>query len=141
MPTGPIEVEGLKELNRAVSRAVDRELPKRMGLANKRVGQLVISKLEPRPDPRAVGAGAGSTVRPSATRREVVLRVGGAHRAKGRYTKMQPWGKRRVAKPGTRTPARPFIQGTAIRNMAEIEQTWLEAVMDALGPAFFERNP
>lgn len=135
-----IEVEGLKEFNRAVRAAKDRELDKRLGQANKRIGQLVIDRLTPHPDPRAVGIGRGSSVRPSASKREVILRVGGSHRAAGNaeQTRMQPWGAKRVVRPGTTTPERPFIQGTAERNMDEIGSAWMDAIMDAFRPAFAE---
>lgn len=135
-----IQVEGLKEFQRAVRQAKDKDLDRRLGQANKAIGQMVIDRLRPAPDPRAVGAGGGSTVRSSASKREVLLRVGGAHRSAGRFTKMQPWGKRRVVPPGVRTPRRPFIQGTAEVNFTEIGDAWLDATMDALAPAFAESS-
>lgn len=133
-----IEVEGLKEFNRAIRAAKDKELDKRIGQANKQIGQMVIDRLSPAPDPRAIGLGKGATVRPSASKREVLLRVGGAHRASGRFTNMQPWGARRVQRPGIPTPDRPFIQGTAERNYDEIADAWMDAVIEAFGPAFSE---
>lgn len=137
MPGG-IEVDGLREFNTAVRKAVDSELPKRIGEANKSIGALVVSRLDPRPDPKATGTGSGASVRPSASKREVLLRVGGTHRASGVHTKQQPWGKRRVVPPGTRVPPRPNIQGTALQHQTEIEHAWLQAVSAALGPAFAE---
>lgn len=131
-----IQVEGLKEFNRAVRQAKNVELNKRLGQANKEIGELVIRRLNPRSDPRAVGAGAGAAVRSSAARREVLLRTGGAHRASGRHTKKQPWGRQRVTPPGKPTPRRPFIQGTAETHFNEIGDAWLDAVFAALGPAF-----
>lgn len=131
-----IEVEGLKEFNRAIRQAKDKDLNKRLGQANKKVGQLVISRVTPKPDPRAVGIGGGSTIRPSASKREVLLRVGGSHRASGEHTRKQPWGKKRVARPGTRTPPRPDIQGTADDHFDDIGNEWMTATMQALGPAF-----
>lgn len=133
-----IEVEGLREFNRAVRAAKDKGLNKRLGQANKRIGQLVIERLTPNPDPRAIGAGRGATVRPSASKREVLLRVGGAHRAAGVHTPKQPWGAKRVVPPGTDTPPRPFIQGTAERHFDEISQAWLDAITEAFAPAFAE---
>lgn len=131
-----IEVEGLKEFNRAVRAAKDRELDKRIGQANKKIGQLVIDRLTPSPDPRSIGAGRGATVRPSASKREVLLRVGGGHREAGRFTQMQPWGAKRVVRPGTETPPRPFIHGTAEQNFDDIGSAWMDAIMDAFRPAF-----
>lgn len=133
-----IQVEGLKEFQRAVRQARDKDLNKRLGQANKHIGQLVIDRLYPNPDPRATGAGKGATVRASASKREVLLRVGGTHRASGRYTHMQPWGAKRVVRPGTSTPPRPFIQGTGEREFDVIGDAWLDATMAALRPAFAE---
>lgn len=131
-----IQVEGLKEFQRAVRQARDKGLDKRLGQANKQIGQLVIDRLYPNPDPRAIGKGRGATVRPSASKREVQLRVGGAHRASGIHTPKQPWGAQRVVRPGTDTPPRPFIQGTAEREFQAIGDAWLEATVAALAPAF-----
>lgn len=130
-----IEVEGLKEFNRAVRAAQDKELNKRIGQANKRIGQLVIDRLSPAPDPAAVGAGKGASVRPSASKREVLLRVGGSHRAK---PPMSTWGKRRVLRVGAAAPDRPFIQGTAETNFDEIGAAWMDAMIEAFAPAFAE---
>lgn len=133
-----IEVEGLKEFQRAVRAAKDKNLDKRLGQANKRIGQMVVDRLTPNPDPRAIGAGRGATVRPSASKREVILRVGGAHRASGRHTAKQPWGATRVVRPGTNAPARPNIQGTAERHYDEIANAWMDATIEAFAPAFAE---
>lgn len=133
-----IEVDGLRELNLAVRRAVDSDLPKRMGLANKAIGELVISKLSPSPDPAAVGIGAGATVRASASKREVLLRVGGAHRAK---PPLSVWGKRRSIGFGRSVPKRPFITETARRHEDEIADAYLHAVANALSPAFYDTEP
>jgi len=129
-----IEVEGLRELNKTIRRSTDRDLPKRMGLANKAIGQLVISRLFPRPDPAAVGLGGGTTVRPSASKREVLLRIGGAHRA-GRAPLMQ-WGKRLGRPIRSPAPPRPHIIGTVDSNRREIEKAYLEAIDQAMSGAF-----
>lgn len=133
-----IEVEGLKEFQQAVRQIRSRDLDKRLGEANKRVGQLVIDRLTPAPDPVAIGAGRGATVRPSASKRDVLLRVGGSHRAAGEHTKKQPWGVKRVARPGTRTPERPFIQRTAEQHVDEIGELYLTGIVEAFSPAFAE---
>lgn len=137
-----IQVEGLKEFQRAVRAAKDRELDKRLGQASKKVGQLVIDRLSPAPDPLAVGSGRGAHVRPSASKREVLLRVGGGHRAANgatpEQTRMQPWGARRALRVGKPAPARPDIQGTVERHFDEIGETWMDAVIDAFAPAFAE---
>lgn len=137
-----IEIDGLREFQRAVRQAKDRELNKRLGQANKKVGQMVVDRLTPNPDPRATGIGKGATVRPSASKREVILRVGGTHRSKANaeLTRMQPWGATRVARAGTTTPKRPYILGTAETNFDTIEEAWMDAVMDAFRPAFAEAS-
>ncbi|MDP8928674.1 MAG: hypothetical protein M3O70_08900 [Actinomycetota bacterium] len=132
-----IEVEGLRELNFAVRRAVDSEIPKRVGQANKAVGQLVISRLTPRPVPEAVGAGSGAAVRASASKREVQLRVGGAHRAA--HSPQAQWGKK-VVRAFRPAPDRPFILGTAEREQGDIESAYLQALGRALFPAFADSD-
>lgn len=136
---GEIEIEGLAEFQRAARRAVDQDLPKKLGQANKDIGQLVIARLQPRPDPAAVGEGAGAAVRPSASRREVLLRVGGKHRA-GREPMMQ-WGKRPGPLAFMRRPKRPYIRETVERHRDEIEQAYLQAISDAMRPAFHSTEP
>jgi len=131
---GRIELDGLREFNRAVRKSTDRELPKRIGLANKSIGQLVISKL-PSGAPQAVGTGAGAAIRPSATKREVLLRVGGAHRANraaetGKKTKVFQWGRRAV--PPFIRNSRPHIMGTVNDNRREIEKAYFKAIERAL---------
>ena len=133
---GKIEVntEDLKRFQRAVRQSTDRELPKRLGQANKSIGQLVVDRLVPRPDPAAVGTGAGASVRPSASRREVLLRVGGKHR-EGRSPQMQ-WGKKPGGSPFSRRPQRPFIRETVERNRKDIEEAWIDATLAAMDGAF-----
>lgn len=127
-----LRVEGLQEFQRQVSRAVDRDIPKRIGQVHRDVGQLVISKLRPRPVPEAVGAGRGAAVRPSAARREVTLRVGGAHREKPPLTQ---WGKRRLRlfRPA---PERPNILGTAVEHRDTIMAMLEDGYIRALKPPF-----
>lgn len=132
-----IEVEGLKEFNQAVRRMRSQALNKRLGQANKKIGQLVIDRLSPRPTPAAVGTGKGASVRPSASKREVLLRVGGSHRPK---PPLSVWGARRVLRVGQPAPDRPFIQGTAERYEDEIGDAYLTALVDAFGPAFYEAS-
>lgn len=137
MPVSPgIKVEGLRQFNRAVSKSTDRDIPKQIGQVNKRIGAFVRDRLQPRPQPEAVGSGAGATVRPSATRREVILRVGGAHRASSSASvrNRKQWGKtpQRVSNP----PARPNIIGTAEDHADTIEKMLLDGYEAALKPPF-----
>lgn len=132
-----LEVEGHKEFQRAVRQMRSRELNKRLGQANKEVGKLVIDRLSPRPDPAAIGAGKGASVRPSASKRDVLLRVGGSHRAK---SPLSVWGKRRVLRVGAHAPDRPFIQGTAEKHSDEIGDKYLSGIVKAFAPAFDEAD-
>lgn len=141
MAGSAIEIEGLKEFQRAARQAVDSELPKRLGQAHKHIGELVISRLQPRPDPAAVGEGRGADVKASASKRDVILRVGGAHRAAGVNTNKQPWGIKRVSRPGTPKPARPYIRRTIDTNYDEIANAYLEAISAAMSGAFSETKP
>jgi hypothetical protein len=124
---GRIRIEGWRELQREISRAADKDLPKQIGRVHKDVGKLVISRLRP----PSVGEGAGASVRPSATRREVTLRVGGGHRDEH----VRQWGRRQLW-PGGDAPERPDVLGTARRHEAEIMDALLKGVEKALKPPF-----
>lgn len=139
-PVG-VEFDGLKQFQAAARRSTDTELPKRLGRAHRHIGELVIAKLEPDPDPAAVGAGQGAAVRASASKREVLLRVGGAHRVSGQYTRMQPWGRRRVLRVGQPAPDRPYIKRTADRHHDEIAHEYLKAISAAADGAFAATDP
>lgn len=128
---GRIEIRGMERLAREVRRSVDKDLPKRLGQANKEVGEFIISRLQPRPDPRAVGAGRGATVRPSAAKDRVLLRAGGAHRD----ADWEQWGARFVGSIGPK-PARPYIIESAVAQQDVIEDKYMDAVLNAMKPAF-----
>ena len=136
---GYIKVDGLKPLQAKIRKSTDRDLPKRLGQANKQIGQLVIDKLRPRPQPDAVGQGAGASVRASASKRDVLLRVGGAHRRD--HSPQMQWGKRPARTPGRRAPKRPYIRGTVDDHRTEIYNAWLKAISDAMDPAFHKTEP
>lgn len=136
-----IEVEGLKEFQSAVKAALRGPLPREFGEAHRQIGELVISKLTPKPDPAAVGAGRGADVRASASKRDVILRVGGGHRASGEHTNKQPWGARRVVRPGTVVGPRPYIRKTIDKHSREIGDAYLKAISRAMDGAFAETSP
>lgn len=123
-----VQIEGLTELQAGIRRAQGR-LPATLGQFHREVGAFIIAKLPPG-DPRAVGAGAGATVRPSATAREVLLRVGHS----GREMHREQWG-RRVIQPFAR--GRPYIVGTIMEHEEEIRRMYLDGLMAALAPAFY----
>lgn len=134
-----IKVENLRELQRAI-RKQQGEMPKAIGQAHKDIGAMVIGKL-PEGDPHAVGAGSGASVRPSATKREVLLRAGSGARVERASQDGVPlhwtqWGRRPV-RPFA-PDARPYIVGTIEENQDEIEQMFLDEMVKILGPAFFK---
>lgn len=123
-----IQVEGYREFVRDLRRTTG-ELPKALGIAHKNVGKFIIERLDPPPEPAAVGAGSGATVRPSATKREVLLRVGYA----GRESALSQWGKKPVQ---PFVSGRPHILGTIQANEDAIRQELLDQLMKILAPAF-----
>lgn len=129
MPDGGIRLD-TSDIDRFLSqlrRATDVELPGEIGKVHKEIGRMVISKLRP----PAVGAGAGASVRPSAAKREVLLRVGFG----GRNRHALQWGRRQVW-PGGSAPARPDILGTAQDNEAEMIRMFEKGINRALVPPF-----
>lgn len=140
-PYGQVELDrdDWKRFQREVRRSTDQDLPKKIGQANRHIGALVISRLQPRPDPAAVGEGAGAEVRPSASKREVLLRVGGAHRAG--HTPQMRWGKRAGRPIRRQAPERPYIRQTVENNRDDIEQGWLHAISRAMDSAFHSTDP
>lgn len=126
-----IEVEGLKELQTAIKRQQGK-LPAAIGEAHKEIGQFIIGKL-PEGDPHAVGMGSGATVRPSATKRDVVLRVG--HGAREGHKPQ--WGSKEVQ---PFESGRPYIVGAIQDNQEQIEEMFMKKYMDVLGPAFFKAS-
>ncbi len=124
-----IEIEGLRELQQAIKRAQGR-LPESIGQANRRVGNFIIQGLPPG-DPHAVGARRGSQVRASATKREVLLRVGHG----GRESARNQWGVQPVQ---PFRSGRPYIVGFIEAKQREIEDVFMAETMAALSPAFYD---
>ena len=117
-----VHIEGVRELNRLLRQVGGRELQKELCQVHKAIGTMVINRLGGAST--GVGAGAGSTIRPSAATREVLLRVGGSHRTKGRR---QQWGRRQLW-PGGNAPFRPHLIGAAVDIQDRIEDTYLTGV-------------
>lgn len=113
-----LQIEGVRELNRLLKQVGGKELQKELGQVHKRIGEMVISRLGGAAT--GVGTGAGSTIRPSAVTREVVLRVGGSHRSK----RVQQWGKRPIMP----HPHRPHLIGAANEIQDQIEEAYLSGV-------------
>ena len=108
-----VVVDNLPQV-RAQLRAFGADAYKELGEVHKEVGRLWIGWLGG-PD-SGVGAGAGARFRPSANRREVLLRVGGTHRSRN----VEQWGKRHKPERGRR----PFILGAAEKREREIVWTY-----------------
>ncbi len=123
-----IEIEGLKEMQ-ADLRKAQGKLPAALGQAHKNVGNFVISKLPPA-DPNAVGAGTGAMPRPSATKRDVVIRVGTGAREAAK----NQWGKTPVQ---PFVGGRPYIIGTVEANQNAIIWEFKKQLLEAVGPAVF----
>lgn len=123
-----VEVEGYKEFQAAARRAQG-DLPKKLGQIHKKIGALVISKLHP----PSVGSGAGARVRPSASKREVLIRVGGGWR--NQDPRVLQWGKSQEW-PGGHAPDRPDILGTAERHQRQIEEMLLAGIEEHFKPPF-----
>jgi hypothetical protein len=130
-----IQIDGLRELQRDL-KASQGKLPKALGEAHKNVGRFVISKV-PQGDPHAVGAGSGATIRPSATKRDVLLRVGhGARPLVGKTGGAAQWGKARVMPFAPGPHSRPYIVGTIEQNRGAIVEKFLDETMKALKSVF-----
>ena len=136
----PIQIEGYKDFQRDLRRE-SKDLPKAIGRTHKEVGKFIISKIEPKLVPASVGEGAGSMVRASATKRDLLLLVGGSHRAARAQenktaVKPQQWGKHEVWPKVANK--RPYIIGTALDHEDEIRQRLLDGIVKQLSPAFAE---
>jgi hypothetical protein len=136
-----IEVRGYRELNRVLRQASDKGLVKAIGRANKTVGQKLKVLVDNDSTPTSVGSGKGSSIRPSAAKGALTLRVGGAHRidltgkknTEGlKVPRPQQWGKT-VVEPFKKAPKRPFIKDITLQRRDWISAQWLEAISDELG--------
>lgn len=135
-----IRIEGLKEVQAALRNA-ENKLPKALGEAHKEIGQFIIGKL-PQGSANAIGTGTGSVVRASATKRDVVLRVGGAHRAaiaakRHVGSRVPQWGKTEVQPFVGRRGNAPYIIGTMEDNRDEILEVFKQKYLKLFDPAFW----
>lgn len=122
---GRIYIEGVAELSRLLRDVGGRELQKELGQVHRSIGEMVIRRLGGKST--GVGSGAGETIRPSAASREVLLRVGGSHRAAGSAIRPRQWG--RVQRwPGGAAPSRPHLIGAAVEIQSEIETAYMDGV-------------
>lgn len=112
-----LRVEGIPQLQR-VLKAIGKEAHDELGQLHKEIGRKWIGWLGG-PD-SGVGAGAGSRYRASATKRDVLLRVGGSHRSK----RVEQWGKRRKPERGRR----PLVIGAAEGRHDEITDMYLDGI-------------
>lgn len=125
---GRLVVEGVPQLRRALRDVGGRELEKKLGQVHRDIGEMVIRRAGGRNT--GVGTGRGATIRPSAALREVLLRVGGTHRAQplpsGRTTgiRLRQWGVNPIWPP----PSRPYLIGAAQDISGDIEDAYMDGV-------------
>lgn len=117
-----IKVEGVRELTRAIKN-LDPLFEKGIKLANRVLGEEIIAAAQPKP--LAVGSGTGATPKAAGSRNYVAIKAGGSHRT---ASPVQPWG--RTAGPRRDTP-RPFILGSAIDAIPDIEDRYLSVLVAA----------
>jgi hypothetical protein len=136
-----IEVQGYRELNRLLRKTGDKGLAKAVGRANKTVGAKIKTLVDNESTPASVGSGKGSSIRPSAAKGALKLRVGGAHRVDltGRpdterltVPRPQQWGKT-VVQPFKKAKPRPDIKDIALQQRDWISSQWLDAIHDEIG--------
>lgn len=110
-------IEGLPQL-RAKFRKAGPEFDRELGQLHREMGRVWIGWVGGAQT--GVGEGAGSTIRPSATKREVLLRVGHSRRSK----KVRQWGQTQVMP----HPGRPNILGAAEGRRWEIERRYVQGL-------------
>lgn len=127
-PPFAVKLQGVRELTRAIA-AVDPQLRKELGQANRQIGQRIIDKAFPKPE--QVGAGAGARPRPSASANVLRILAGGSHR---KLVPREQWGARFVP----RDADRPYIARSAELDMPRVERDYLDALAVAAGKAGLE---
>lgn len=116
-------IEGHRDLSRRLNQIGGKELRKEYGQVHKRIGERVIREAGGKQT--GVGAGRGASIRPSASTREIQVRVGGPHResAKAQWGVRQQW-------PGGDPPDRPHLIGAATSIQGEIMQMYEDGVAE-----------
>lgn len=130
--TARVTIEGMDEVRSAFRNLGGPPLVKELGQVHKRIGQLVIDRAGGAVT--GVGEGQGSTIRPSADTRGVVLLVGGSFRVE--IGKRRQWGIRQVWP----APRRPYLIGAALAAESDIEEAYLDGVAAAAKPLTLERR-
>lgn len=120
---GGLFIEGHRDLTRRLQQIGGKELKKEYGQVHKRIGERVIREAGGKQT--GVGAGRGASIRPSASTREIQIRVGGPHRE----TPLEQWGVNQRW-PGGMPPERPHIIGAAESIEGEIMSMYEEGVAE-----------
>lgn len=97
-----MQIEGAQQVSRQFQQIGGKELKKEYGQVHKRIGERVIREAGGKQT--GVGEGRGASMRPSASTRDIQVRVGGPHRE----TDKSQWGTRQKW-PGGDPPDRPNI--------------------------------
>ena len=127
-----VHIEGVRELSRLLRKMGDKDLPKQLGQVHKSIGEMVIARAGGART--GVGSGRGETIRPSASTREVLLRVGGSHRAQS--PRRRQWGVTQRW-PGGQAPQRPHLIEKARQIEPQIEAEYLDGVETIIRRAGF----
>lgn len=118
-----LTIEGHRDLTRRLNQIGGKELKKEYGQVHKRIGERIIREAGGKQT--NVGAGRGASMRPSASTREIQIRVGGPHRE----TNLQQWGVNQRW-PGGMPPPRPHIIGAADDIQEEIMDMYEDGVAE-----------
>jgi len=122
-----VRIEGVRELTLLLT-LLKPGLEKELGQRNKALGAKIIAAAFPKPT--SVGAGAGATPRPSASRNVLQIIAGGSWRKHH----VQQWGQQVVP----RDNARPFILGAGINMLPDIEREYVDALVETAHKAGLE---
>lgn len=128
-----LEFTNIGAVRRALRQAGGPALVKEMGQVHKSIGEMVIARVGGKQT--GVGTGRGSSIRPSAATREVMLRVGGSHRR----SRARQWGRNQIW-PGGSAPARPYLIEAAREIAPQIEEAYLDGIRSVARRAGLRTN-